>query len=154
MTSGVADHPIDAYAANAHPAPHRDRTSVWALWFGLFGGHVAWSIQMLVNSALVSHSCYPEREPLTTPSLGGTWGITIGVSVLALVIGGAALLTAVRSWRATQHELEGTQHGLLETGEGRTRFMAFAGILLSGLFTMAIILNAVALFTTHPCGQP
>ncbi len=60
--------------------------------------------------------------------------------------------SACRSWRATQHEHEGEHEALLEAGEGRTRFMALAGMLLSAVFVLGIILNVVPLLMLHPCG--
>ncbi|MGH7634970.1 MAG: hypothetical protein ACRENC_14640, partial [Gemmatimonadaceae bacterium] len=55
------------------------------------------------------------------------------------------------SWRLTKGEHRGGHGALLDAGEGRTRFMAYAGMLSSGLFALAIILSSFALFIVPAC---
>lgn len=138
--------------AAAHPAPAEHAVPLGALWFGLFGAPVVWSIQLMLNFALVAHSCFPVSEPRTTP-LFDALGITVLlVSVGALVIALAAFVTAWRSWRTTRREHAGGEELLLEAGEGRTRFMATAGMLVSGLFVLGVVMNAMPLFLVPLCG--
>ncbi len=61
-------------------------------------------------------------------------------------------MTAWKSWRATREEEGGEQEELLEVGEGRTRFMALAGMLLSALFGLAVLFNAIPPFLVPACG--
>src|SRR5438309_836962 len=91
-------------AASGHPAPSRGRVSLVALWFGLFGGPAAWSVQTLVNLSLASHGCFPRWQPLATPALGGLRGIAFAVSVGVLGVCVAAVVTSWRSWRGTSLE--------------------------------------------------
>ena len=76
----------------------------------------------------------------------------LGTGVAALVVAFLAGGSAWRSWRATQHEHEGGHEALLEAGAGRRRFMAFAGMLLSAVFVLGIIMNVVPLLMLRPCG--
>ena len=141
----MAAHPA------AHPAPAEHRVALGALWFGLFGAPVVWSIQLMLNYGLVAYSCFPGSEPRTTPLFGGLRITVLVAGVVALAIALAAGITAWRSWRATRHEHPGSHEALLEVGEGRTRFMALAGMLVSGLFVLGVIMNAIPLFIMPLC---
>ena len=134
-----------------HPAPRRDIVSTGVLWFGIFGAPAAWALQMIVNYGLVSHFCFPNTMPRRTPTFDALRGTAIAVSVVVLVLVLLALATALRSWRATRHGHDAEHHELLEVGEGRARFMAFAGILLSAVFLFAVLMNAVPLVTNAMC---
>jgi hypothetical protein len=123
-----------------------------ALWFGLFGAPVAWSLQLLASYALVAHGCYPDAEPMTMPVVPGLRALVLGTGAAALAVALLAGGSAWRSWRATQHEHDGGHEALLEAGEGRTRFMALAGMMLSAVFVLGIVMNVVPLLLLRPCG--
>ena len=135
-----------------HPAPARHLVGLGALWFGLFGAAVAWSVQELVSFAVVSHSCYPDWHPRATPTVGGTWSIALVVGLLMLVLGVGAGVTAWSSWRRTGEAGGGGIHRQLEVGEQRARFMATSGMVVSGLVLFAILLNLIVLFMAPICG--
>ncbi len=141
-------------SATSRPAPPAAAEAVpaAALWFGLFGAPALWSLQLVINAALVSHSCFPKSEPLATPITGSLWGVVLVSGIVAVLIAAAALATAWRSWRRTRGEHHGNEETLLEVGEGRTRFMAVAGMLLSTVFLFGIVMNALPLFLVPPCG--
>jgi hypothetical protein len=135
-----------------HPAPGRHLVGPGALWFGLFGAAVAWSVQELVSFAVVSHSCYPDMRPRPAPTIAGTWSIALALGLVMLVLGVSAGVTAWRSWRRTE-EPGGTRIAhQLEVGERRVHFMATSGLVVSGLVLFAIVLNLVALFLAPICG--
>ena len=134
-----------------HPAPRRDIVSTGVLWFGIFGAPAAWALQTIVNYGLVSHFCFPGTMPRRTPTFDALRGTGIAVSIVVIVVALVALATAFRSWRATRHGHDAEHHELLEVGEGRARFMAFAGILLSAVFLFAVLMNAVPLVTNAMC---
>ena len=138
--------------AAAEPAPAGHRVGIRALWFGLFGAAVAWSIQELAGYAVIAHACYPSWEPRFIPNASGVWTVTLVVSALMLLLGVGAGLTAYRSWRRTsqEHPDSGAQH--LEVGEGRARFMAVSGVIVSGILLLNLIMNALVLFLVPPCG--
>ena len=138
--------------AAIHPAPAARAITPAALWFGLFGAPVAWSLQLLASYALVAHGCYPDAEPMTMPVVPGLRTLVLGTGAAALAVAFLAGGSAWRSWRATQQEHEGGHEGLLEAGEERTRFMALAGLLLSAVFVLGIILNVVPQLMLRPCG--
>lgn len=149
----------DRANGSTHPAPERGHVALAALWFGIFGGPLAWSLQTLINLTVSAHACFPHLWPLTSP-VSNASGITFVVSLAALGVCIAATFVAVRSWMRTR----GEQHGasgrasensagtsLIETGEGRTRFMALAGVLASLLFLAASLIHTASIFLVGPC---
>ena len=151
----------DQRRGSAHPAPARNDVSAGLLWFGLVAAPAAWTVQTLVDLALTSHGCYPRLFPLATPMLAGLRGILVTVSLAALIVCIVAALAATRTWSMTRHEHQsssgaGDKHGpsaaLLETGEGRTRFLALSGLMTSIVFTIAVLAHTVSIFIVGPCG--
>ncbi|MDQ6626941.1 MAG: hypothetical protein M3Z29_00585 [Pseudomonadota bacterium] len=123
-----------------------------ALWFGLIGAPVAWSLQELINVSLAGHACYPHDMPLAMPLFDHLKGISIGVEAVAFLVCAVAGVVAYSAWRKTRDEKPGDAHQLLGSGDGRTRFMAMAGMLTSGLFAIGTALAAFNLATISPCG--
>jgi hypothetical protein len=138
--------------AAVHPAPVIRAVAPPALWFGLFGAPAVWSLQLLTTYALVAHGCYPDAEPMTIPVVPGLRALVLGAGAAALAVALLAGGRAWRSWRAVQHEHQGEHEGLLEVGEGRIRFMALAGMLLSAVFVLGIVMNMVPVLLMRPCG--
>jgi hypothetical protein len=149
-------------SADAHPAPDRHRVTPSALWFGLLGAPAAWSVQTLVDLPVSAHACFPRIFPLAAPATGALRGILFVVSLAAIIVSVAALRAAVLGWQATREEHQsGTGKGgrhdrgtaLAETGEGRTRFMAAAGVLASLTFLFVnLAQTAVVFLVVPPCG--
>ena len=144
----------------AHPAPARERVGRLSLWFGLFGAPAAWTVQTLANTAIAAHGCYPRLTPTERPVTGGLFAITLAVSVAALAVSVAALAVAWRSWSRTRQEHQersggasghATGHAALETGEGRTRFMALSGVMMSATFLVACLAHAVSVLIVGAC---
>jgi len=138
-------------SANTHPRSRTRGASRALLWFGIFGAPAAWAVQTIVGYSIVAHYCFPDGLPVRTPAFGGTRAVSGLVVAVALVIAVLALFTAVRIWKATRLGHRAENHEQLETGEGRIRFMAFAGVLLSTVFLFAVLMNAVPLVTSAVC---
>jgi hypothetical protein len=134
-----------------HPSPHRERVGAWAMWFGILGAPVAWSVQQLINAPLFAHGCYPKDVPLAAPIWGNAGSVGLVVEVVAVVLCVAAGLVALRNWRRTREEKEGSGHHLMESGDGRSRFMAMVGIICSGLFLLAVVVATAFLVLVQPC---
>lgn len=142
-------HPVPHSAA--HPAPARHDVRHLFLWFGLFGAPAAWSLQLLINYTVTAHFCYPKDLPLAAPTYGGMWTIAVVVNVVMILVALAAGATAIVSWRTSRDEMIGRHNELLEDGTGRTRFMSYSGMLVSGLFLLALIMSAMPLFIVPVC---
>jgi hypothetical protein len=144
-----------------HPAPARGNVALWTLWFGFLGAPLGWTLQTLANTAVASHGCYPQLFPLDKPLTGGMRGILFVISIVAIAAAVAALAVSFSTWRRTNSEHQeksGNARGhdqstaALETGEGRTRFMAMSGVLTSIVFLVVILAHTAAIFVVVPCG--
>lgn len=137
-----------------HPAPHRERVGLPALLFGFAGAPLAWSGQTIVNYFLAGHSCYPGSIPRTTLLEGWSWAAPTGIAinVLAILIALAAGFVSYRAWMLTREEHHGGSEHLMEVGEGRSRFLAYSGLLTSGGFLVAIVFAASS-FWVPLCGH-
>jgi len=136
------------------------RVGLSALWFGLYGGPLAWTVQTLVNLPVAAHGCFPRLEPLSSPTIGGLRAVVVGVSIVALAVCVAATAVAFRSWARTREEHQSSAgsarahapaNALAETGEGRTRFMALAGLLTSATFLVVSLVHLASIFLVSPC---
>lgn len=123
------------------------------LWFGLLAGPVAWTLQLLVDYPLVAHYCFPDAAKRVVPTLDSLHLLVIIVSLLALAVAIAALLTANRSWRESGGEFGTERTELTEEAppSGRVRFMSLGGILASGLTIIGIVMHGGFVLMLPPC---
>ena len=136
-----------------HPAPKRHAVRLSESFFALFGGPLAWFVQLNLGFALASQPCFRDGERTVTPHWhpDWTWTAMITVTVIACVIG---LWAALMSWRAyarTRDEEAGDHRHVLEVGSGRTRFLAMWGVVLGAGAAIATALTAVAFLVLPRC---
>jgi len=136
----------------SHPAPHRARVGLAALLFGIVAAPAAWNAQILLSVALSGHACYPRDKPLAAPLWSNLEPILLTINIVSIAIAVMGGIVAWRSWLQTRAERPGSGHHLLESGDGRTRFMAMCGILISALFLLALIFGSGVVFMVPPCG--
>ncbi|MEA2858006.1 MAG: hypothetical protein QOC72_45 [Methylobacteriaceae bacterium] len=138
-----------------HPAPHRDRVPIAILIFEVFVGPVAWGLHLLANSAIAGQLCYPGPAPLLThaPSEAALRFLLGGSGALAILLALIGTYVSYKSWRATRREREGSHHDLMEVGEGRTRFFAFAGLFTGLVFALVIFCDTVSILLVPICGK-
>jgi hypothetical protein len=134
----------------SHPAPERARVPAWRLLTGLVLAPTVWAIQILASYGLTSLACFPRYAPLEGTKVPGMSVIVLIGSLLALALAAVALWAAITSWRRTRGEGGGGRDGAADVGEGRTRFLALCGLIISALFSAAIVWEAiVAIFLPH-----
>ncbi len=111
--------------------------SIRSLWFGLMAGPVAWSLRLLIS------------YPLVTPACNQGWQLALHlVSALFVLVALAGILVAAHSWRV----LRNTDKETVEDWSWQRRmFMAQLGLLLSSIFTFAILVEWTAAFVISPC---
>jgi hypothetical protein len=134
-----------------HPAPHRHRVGLTALFFGLGAAPAAWNAQLLFSVGLAAHACYPRDVPLELPIWGNLWGILLAIGVAGIAVAIVGGLVSFRNWRLTFDEAPGSVHRLLDNGDGRTRFLAMFGILTSALFALGLVFATAAVFLVPLC---
>jgi hypothetical protein len=129
-----------------HPAPHRRRVNIGLLLAGLGAGPFAWIIQLVASYGIASYACFPPLGPRLNGLPAGWSGEAPGLIALnlaCLAIASLGLATSFLHWRRTRSEKAGVGEHVLETGEGRTRFLAAAGMMACTGFGLAILFNAL-----------
>lgn len=128
------------------PYPRLARPAASRLWFGLLGGPVAWAVAFMTAYLMAESAC------LTGGSLVGAgivWLLGTAVAVAATVVAwgarGAAAAVAPNGDPAA-----GGPEARSDRPTGR-RFMAIAGVLLSGTFAFITATHAVPLFVGVGC---
>lgn len=134
-----------------HPATHRNRVGLSTLLFGLCAAPLAWSIQLLLSTALAGHACFPERQPIFEPASPLVFWMLLAIGIGCFILAILGGLVAWKCWRLTREEASGGARHLLDSGRGRTRFLSMFGILTSAIFLMAIAFSTAAVFTEPLC---
>ena len=144
---------VNDTALSHHPAPHRKLVAPLELAFGLLGGPAAWFGQLCVGVPLSNWPCFPRDQHVLGPLSGyeWTWAAIGIVSLAAVVVSLAAMVVSGRVLRRTRTELEGDHVQLLDTGAGRTRFLALWGTIAGGAFAVASAFTGVAFFILPRC---
>jgi hypothetical protein len=142
-----------AYSAARHPAQHRARVSLAAIFYGLFVAPIVWAGNLMVTFALATHACYPGHEPLerVIGGFGFAWPLILALYLITLALCASAFFVSLRNWRITGSEMEGHHHHLIERGEGRTRYLGIIGMAFSLLFFIITAVGAVILAIVPLC---
>lgn len=134
-----------------HPAPRRARIDSWEAVIGIVAAPLLWAAQLTAGSAYGGAACFPDNGGRL---VDGAIALAPPVIVSAVALLGA-LAAAVMAWRLicrTRGEKGEGSEGVLDTGHGRTHFMARWAVILSLGFALAILVNLVAMLGTPPCG--
>ena len=131
----------------------RSTVRLWALWFGLLGGPVAWTLQLLIDYPLVAHDCFPDATLRSVPTIDSLRLLLLLTSAIALAVAVLALITAMRSWRASGGVLADARTDSTDEAPpvGRVRFMALGGIFASALTILGIVLHGGFILMLAPC---
>ena len=134
-----------------HPSPHRAKAGLAALLYGLVAAPVAWAVGVVLNAAVAQEACFPGTEPLASPAFAHLHLLHAVAVTVSLVVSASAAMIALGAWRATRGEQAGDPHALLSIGEGRSRFMAFAGLLTSAGFFVGTLFSIPAILFVPAC---
>jgi len=150
-----AQYPVvDERAGPEHGLPNR----TW-IYYGMLAPPAFWAFQEWVNYGVASHACFPFNVPLPNflPPMGWTWWFLLGVNLGCLLGSAVGLYTSYRSWRRLlrprERREEDEHDNILEPGEGRIRAFAAAGLLISMLFTIAILANLESIGAISTCSR-
>jgi hypothetical protein len=122
------------------------------LWTGFLAGPIIWSLHLVVSEFLLGAACSSGPAGFNGFTILGATGWRW---VLLLVTGGFALLVlaadfvAFRAWRESRIGTEVT--GVVGGAAGRSGWLALAGILMSTLFLIGILLAGVPIFWLSGC---
>lgn len=141
-------------ATDDHPSPHRGAVKPWLLMAGLAAGPFGWIVQLLVDYALSGELCMLGRGAPGAKPAHGNAAFLIGLNLVCLAIAVGGLVVSWRCWRKVQGEKPGGTEATLSIGEGRSRFLATAGMMAAGAFTVAILFNTVEPLMIPSCWNP
>ena len=120
--------------------------------FGLFGGPLAWYLQLCVGYALANRPCFHSGLSVTPlRSEQWTWAAMILAMLMALAVALLALLESWLTFVRARAQGSGGMTDPIEGGSGSTRFLALWGVLLGAAFALAAAISALALITLPRC---
>lgn len=135
-----------------HPAPDRGKIGGWTIAFGVLGAVAAWCLQLVVGSSLTGIACASGDGP-GGAGAGIAWALpaAVAVNLAAIVLAATAMAVSYRNLRRTRVQTRGHPGGLVDVGEGRTRFLSIWGILAGVLFVLAIGFNTMSVMWGGLC---
>lgn len=141
----------DAQHLSRHPAPKRDALRPHEGFFALFGGPVAWFIQLNAGFALASQPCFIEGTRVLDLPHDATRAVMLSLIAAACAVALIAMAVSWRAYKRTEDESAGDHRHLLEVGSGRTRFLALWGVYLSAGSALVTLMTAMAFIVLPRC---
>jgi hypothetical protein len=133
----------------AHPAPERHRVSLGLLATALIAVPSMWALRLVVNYGIDSHFCFP-TETRRNVLPGWAWPTLLGIDLATVAVTIIAMLVSYHYWRRTRDEVADAP--LIETGEGRSRFLAVWALIVGVGFLIAVLFDLVGLWIVPVCG--
>lgn len=126
--------------------------SVIRLFAGVMIAPLAWSLHLLVCYGLAAHACFPTDVALGQPVWTHLRSIVSAVTTMAWLVLASGVAVAWLNWNATGEQSNDRAETLLQSGDGRSRFIALCGLLVSGCFAVALCFTTAGVFMTPDCG--
>jgi hypothetical protein len=118
----------------------RSREGWPSLWFGVLTGPILYSLHFMAVYLLVETACKAGRLQFSVLGINGIAFWVVLLTLVAAGVTGYSTFVAYRDWRQTRLAGEGRH-------ESYAALMALLGLLLSGFFTVVILLTGLpALF--------
>lgn len=133
----------------AHPASERHLVSLNLLATALIAVPCLWALRLIVNYGIDSHFCFPS-ETRRNVLPGWAWPTLLGMDLATVAVAIIAMLVSYQYWRRTQDEVADVP--LIETGEGRSRFLAAWTLIIGIGFVIAVVFDLVGLWIVPVCG--
>jgi hypothetical protein len=133
-------------------SPDSHVPGVARLFAGMVLAPLAWALEVLIGYSLAAQACYPTEVALAAPTWSNLRAVVEGVSIALwlLLFVGAAI--AWSNWKATRPQSNVEPHRIVQSGDGRPRFMALCGVVVSGLFAVVLLFTSVGILWVPSCG--
>jgi hypothetical protein len=141
MTAHPAAPAMTQHVADPLPTPA-------GIWLGVCGAPLAWGAQVLIGWWISGQTCADGTPEWGSWAASQVRMLLIVISAVALVIAIAGIVSARRQWRARR---TGNEPVEVFTGAHRPAFMALAGMLVSSVLGVAILLTGIALSSVSVC---
>jgi hypothetical protein len=112
------------------------RQSRGAMWFGLFGGAIAWTVHLMLAYAAAEFGCVGRLADRVYLDISLVAWLEVALTLATTLVAGAATAVAHGQHRRLQSYSE-------EVGVGAERSIAWTGVLTSGLFTFIIVFESI-----------
>ena len=116
------------------------------LWFGILAGPLAWTAQVALAPDINEVLCYPGAESTGRGELYGVPMVAVVAifSAAMLAVSLLGLAASLSCWRRVRR-------GRDATPARRATWMAFAGVLVGALFSLAIAVGFIPLAFLDAC---
>jgi hypothetical protein len=145
-----ADEPVDPWPNALYGAPQRPASTpeMLAPAFAFLGGAAAWALHLVVVYVISEIACKSERLTGTLFGFGTADVLGIGATVIAGLTALAAMMVAL-----TLAPLRGdpVERAGAPERPGRERYLAFTGLVMNLLFTLAIINGGLPFMFLQAC---
>lgn len=109
-----------------------------ALWFGLFGGAIAWTVHLMLAYAVAEFGCVGRLGERGYLGITLVAWLEVALTLATTLAAGAATVVAYRCHR---HLLSNAAQE--DADAAAERYTAWAGLLTSGLFTFIILFESI-----------
>ena len=123
------------------PAATTREVSRASLWFGLFGGAIAWTIHFLSAYVVAEFGCVGRLGERSFGNISLVAWLELALTAVGVLVAAAATAVAHRSQRRLQASATASD----SSGEAE-RYTARAGLLTSGIFTFVILFESIPIF--------
>jgi hypothetical protein len=132
------------------PAPETRSVKFITLLFGASAAPLFWLGQLMLAYGFTAYVCYPGDHPLT--GVGGwLFSALLLFDAVALIACAASGFVSWRAWLQSMRTQPMASHHILQTGEGRDRFLSMWGMMSSLWFFFAVLFNTIASIMVQPC---
>lgn len=134
------------------PAPRLQQFALppQLIFFAVFGGPVAWFLQLNVCFALASNPCFIDNQRIVAHvSSHSAASRMVVIAVAACALSLAAMLSALRAYRHSRRDRSESDSVIIDAG--RTCFLALWGICFGAGSALMALLTALALMVLPRC---
>jgi hypothetical protein len=118
-----------------------------SLWFGLFGGAIAWTIHFMAAYVVAEFGCVGGLGERSFWNISLVAWLELILTVAAVLVAAVSTTVAYRCQLRFASETDGAGAAQLAA-----RYTARAGLLTSGIFTFVILFESIPiLFYLHSC---
>jgi hypothetical protein len=110
------------------------------LWFGMWGGGVAWLLHLLLVYVIAEFGCISGLGEVRAAGITVVAWLLLGASLLTLALGGGAVLAAIRNRKGAKAA------GQSAPADDAELFLARAGLITSGVFWGIIFVQSIPIF--------
>lgn len=120
-----------------------------ALWRGFLAGPITWIVYFMIGYLLVEVVCKSDFLNFSLLGFPAVSAIILLLTIISVFITLYSGFANYRKWQQAPGDkgLDFTE----QLDPGPVRFMALAGLLLSGLFALIILMTGISVFMLRPC---